>query len=293
MPSKIAGETQVAWALLTEGVAKARLDAHRLRHLLTRAQTLVEKSEAKEHFYQQAGDLLLSIPTRMDALERTLDRTSYALSILGADHLRDRLSMSERSLVDDATFSAKPFGGTSPRSSTIVAYRYLQKQADLNPPLGEPGGLCHLMRRIKREVRDPRLQQELIEDVETGLKIENRDAAKIYRMQAEPYVNKKILLPPHAQYRMDQRGVAVEDVEKALHYWYQGRKHAYMISQKTLRPLGPKGKPTVNRDPITWTAPNGLTLVFKEEDQNTITLITTYWKGVGDPKPVERETCPI
>ena len=68
--------SEAAWALITEGVTAARLDAHRLKHLINRAQKLVEGSKYKEHLYQIAGDLILALPERCGTLERNLDRTS-------------------------------------------------------------------------------------------------------------------------------------------------------------------------------------------------------------------------
>lgn len=125
---KHAGQTQVAWALLTEGVAQARLDAHRLRHLLTRALNLVEHSPAKEHFYEVAGDMIMLAPRRMDALETSLDRTSYALSVLGTDHLRERLPIEDRAIVDDATHKARPFAAPKVNDAARrVAARYTRR----------------------------------------------------------------------------------------------------------------------------------------------------------------------
>ena len=125
---KQAGQTQLAWALLTEGVAQARLDAHRLRHLLSRALKLVENSPAKEHLYEAAGDMITLAPRRMDALETALDRTSYALSVLGTDHLRDRLPIEDRAIVDDATHKARPFAAPQVSDAAErVASRYLRR----------------------------------------------------------------------------------------------------------------------------------------------------------------------
>jgi len=120
--------SQAAWALLTEGVTAARLEAHRLRHLMTRATTLVDKSEQREHLYQVAGDIVQGIPARLEALERNLDRTSYALSVLGTDHLRDVLPMTDRKVVDDATAHARPFGGGNRpvTSAQRVADRFMR-----------------------------------------------------------------------------------------------------------------------------------------------------------------------
>jgi len=118
---KQAGQTQVAWALLTEANAAARLEAHRIRHMTNRVLAMVEQSSAKEHIYQVAGDLVLAVPRRLESLETHLDRLSYALSVLGTDHLRERLPMSDRALVDEATHKGRPF------SASRVAARYLTR----------------------------------------------------------------------------------------------------------------------------------------------------------------------
>lgn len=114
MPQKSAS-SQAAWALLTEGVASARVEAHRIKHLINRATTLVEKSPAKEHIKQVAGDILLAAPQRLEQLERHLDRTALALSKMGADFLEARLPLSDKSEVDEAVQPA--FGGGKMRTS--------------------------------------------------------------------------------------------------------------------------------------------------------------------------------
>lgn len=105
--SKIANSSQAAWALLTEGVTAARLESHRLRLLLSRALALVNKSPEKEHIQEIAGDIVQGVPGRLDALDRTLDRTAYALSLLGEDHLRERLPLADRHVVDEAMHKSK------------------------------------------------------------------------------------------------------------------------------------------------------------------------------------------
>jgi len=118
--------SQAAWALLTEGVTRARLEAHRLRHLTTRAQELIDASEHREHFYQMAGDIIVAVPTRLEQLEVVLDRTGLALAKMGQDFLEARLPLSEKTLVDEAVQSAFGGGGKS-RESVVdrVAKRYL------------------------------------------------------------------------------------------------------------------------------------------------------------------------
>ena len=126
VPSIKKASSQVSWALLTEGVTKARVEVHRLHLLLDRALSLVENSEKKEHLWEVAGDLILGIPERIQEVELSLDRTSYALTILGEDFIRGRLPLGDRLLVDDGV---KPHPQTGLRlereSSTRVAFRYL------------------------------------------------------------------------------------------------------------------------------------------------------------------------
>jgi hypothetical protein len=120
--------SQAAWALLTEGVTKARVEAHRLQHLLDRAVQLVDKSKEREHFYEVAGDIIQAIPMRLDALQTTLDRTSLALAKMGESFLEARLSISDKTMVNEAVQSA--FGGSQMRQSESakrVARRYLRR----------------------------------------------------------------------------------------------------------------------------------------------------------------------
>lgn len=117
---KTASSSQAAWALLTEGVSAARVEVHRLRHLMVRALSIIENSSAREHIYQVAGDVVSAAPVRVEALERALDRTSYALSVLGEDHLRERLPLADRKMVDDAVAKGM-FGPMSRKQSEMVA----------------------------------------------------------------------------------------------------------------------------------------------------------------------------
>lgn len=120
--------SQAAWALLTEGVTRARVETHRLHHLVSRVMKLVEASENKEHLYQVAGDVIEAVPQRLLALETALDRTGLALSKMGQEFLEARLPLSEKTLVDEAVESA--FGVHQVKHSMAhrVADRYLNKR---------------------------------------------------------------------------------------------------------------------------------------------------------------------
>ena len=118
--------SQAAWALLTEGVSMARIETHRLQHLVNRAKQLVDTSKEKDHLYQVAGDLILAFPQRMDHLIVALDRTSLALSKMGEEFLTSRLPISDQTMVDEAIEAA--FGKSTPRQSMTarVTDRYIK-----------------------------------------------------------------------------------------------------------------------------------------------------------------------
>jgi hypothetical protein len=113
--------SQAAWALLTEGVTKSRLDAHKLQLAIRRIERLIEKSENKDDIYQVAGDLIQSVPKDLDSLISTLDRTSLALAKMGESFLQGRLSIDDLNMVEDATESAS-FGGNKEIKSIRNAF---------------------------------------------------------------------------------------------------------------------------------------------------------------------------
>jgi hypothetical protein len=123
--------SQAAWALITEGVTAARLEAHRLQHLINRGLKLIEDSEHREHFYQLAGDLIVAAPKRLARLEQDLDRTALALSKMGETYLSARLPLEDKTLVEEAVDSAS-FGGGRRKSTPVerVAARWLEQQAE-------------------------------------------------------------------------------------------------------------------------------------------------------------------
>lgn len=121
--------SQAAWALLTEGVTKARVEAHRLQHMVTRAMKLVEASPEKDHLYEVAGDIISGVPNRLDSLNMALDRTGLALSKMGVEFLDSRLPLSEKTMVDEAVASAFGGGGGGRQSlADRVAHRYLTEK---------------------------------------------------------------------------------------------------------------------------------------------------------------------
>jgi hypothetical protein len=127
MPDHKQASSQAAFAVLSEGVHAARVEAHRIRHLINRALRLVEESKHKEDIYQVGGDIIMGMPSRLDQIEQKLDKVSYALSIMGKDFLEARLPLSEKRDVEDGVkFGQPPFGGGGGKKSTIekVAERW-------------------------------------------------------------------------------------------------------------------------------------------------------------------------
>lgn len=138
-PPRKEASSQVSWSLLTEGVTQARLEAHRLRLLVDRAMALVQTSPARDHLWQVGGDLIQGFPERLSNLERVLDRTNYALVVMGEDFLRGRISIDDRYVVDEAT-RTHPYSGPRTKvqeSAARVAGRYMQLRFEGVAPSGE------------------------------------------------------------------------------------------------------------------------------------------------------------
>ena len=167
------------------------------------------------------------------------------------------------------------------------------KLADLSPQLGWPGGTCHVVERIRDEVRNPRTREHLVEKVEDGDKLTNPEANKIYDMQSDRGSKVKFLqrmaITPHAQYRMDQRGITVNDLRMALNnfgkaFYDSKSRNGYQYKKWTEEISWGKE--------IRWVdEKNGdLVLVFKADGRGGVLIITAFWEGMSDPKP---STCKV
>lgn len=157
--------------------------------------------------------------------------------------------------------------------------------ADLSPPLGKPGGPCHVVNRIEDQVGNPRLQQRLVQDVMDGENLSNQEARKIYKIELEPGVGviDTIEITSHGQYRMDLRKITVNHVRDAL--------ASFLQHVDRLRIINPKGAENLSRgldggQEMAWVNPRSkLKIVFKKTGPEKIVLLSTYWKGHPDPKP--------
>jgi DNA topoisomerase-1 len=176
----------------------------------------------------------------------------------------------------------------------IKGWAQVDKTADLNPSLGWPGGPCHVVERIENEVRNPRLKDQLQDKVEDGDKLTNPEANKIYRMDKERGTKIKflqsIVITPHAQYRMDQRNITVNDLRLSLgnfgKAFYDSKSKGDWEFQKWSEDMA-YGKEIVWED----SKHAKLVIVFKADGRGNVLIITTYWAGKSDPRPTG--TCEV
>lgn len=156
------------------------------------------------------------------------------------------------------------------------------KRADLAPPLGKPGGPCHVVRRVVDETDDP-LESRLREKVEDGADLSNPEAARVYdRIQERVKgIANRLTLLPHAQYRMDLRGVTVRDLKDAV---MEFGKWMSALKKQGDRRYDAIARKIERSEPVKYTSPQGLTIVIDFEGKGQADLITTYWRGEDTPK---------
>lgn len=350
--AKKTASSQAAWALLTEGVARSRVETHRIQLLVERVMKLVEASDHKEHIYQVAGDAIEAMPKRIDALELALDRTSLALSKMGTEFYDSRLPLSDKVMVDEAIEAA--FGGAQSKHSVQarrVAERYLSvgpidsrgkplkvgdwiwdsklqgkfqiakldsdtqmawlrpegdntvhqdrrpyiipwkqrnywtKRADLNPPLGKPGGPCQVVKRIDMTVVNPSVKENLIDEIEHGDTFTNSDASQVYGPEIEFLggIFRKMYLSAHAQYRMDLRGITVALVQRSLMDLSTAMGKDQYMMRDVFQAAG-RGYRWEDHK-------RGITIVIDPQGRDTVRIVTVFPMGKSDPKPPGEGGC--
>ena len=124
--SRIAN-SQAGWAVITQGVTSARVQVHRLRHLVNRLVELAKDPRYAELLARLIGDVISAGPDRISRLEDILDRTSYALAVMGEEHLKGRLPLKDLTDVDEALEGSSAFGSPRERFSSDVARWYARR----------------------------------------------------------------------------------------------------------------------------------------------------------------------
>jgi hypothetical protein len=195
-------------------------------------------------------------------------------------NLRDQLPLQDRKLVDD----------TLKKSAARVALAY-NKQSDLIPPLGYPGGPCHVIDRIETKIQNPMKREEIIDDVEMGEALTNEEASHVYEIETDIGPRgtriKRLLISPHAQYRMDLRGVTVPLIRAAIYDFFQNYSAEKSRGSVMVRSWEEKFS---WGEPINWFFKKlGLHVVFVVTGTDA-RIVTTYWNE-GDPRPPGEGGC--
>ena len=178
-----------------------------------------------------------------------------------------------------------------------VAFRYLQ--SDLSPSLGRSDSPCDLLKRIDQEVKNPKQKDKLLHLVENGHDLKNSEAHIIYDPITESGYGKskfkQIDITPHAQYRMDLRGVDVRELKSAL---FEFQK----VVQRDLSQKGwSKYEDQMEKYLVTFIDSSGLKVVFEPLFHKDVpdlrnlygaTIITAYYKNQFAPN-VNRSQCGI
>lgn len=82
-------------------------------------EAIKEHPQLAEEIFKRCGDNFQAIPKHLSKMERSLDRTNYALISMGSDWYRQRLTHEDREMVDMASkYNPTPFPSTSKQSST-------------------------------------------------------------------------------------------------------------------------------------------------------------------------------
>lgn len=152
------------------------------------------------------------------------------------------------------------------------------RTADMSPPLG--GGPCRVVDRILNTVRDPKVRDQMVEDVQKGNSLANEESRKVYPFSREHgSFFKTFTIVPHAAYRMDWREVGVKDIVVALNSFAY-----HMKSLKEKR--DPAYERTLTQTEIAWIDPKTkLQIVFGVAREGDVKVISAFWKGVPDPRP--------
>lgn len=157
------------------------------------------------------------------------------------------------------------------------------RSADLNPPLGKPGGPCHVVRRIEQGVGSPRVRERLVTKVEEGQALSNPEAAAVYDLDLEKTrgLVTRLVVGPHTQYRMDLRGVTVRDLKEAVEElgraYHSARKNG---DERRLAPF----QAFLEGGKLEYVTSQGLQVVLAPENGGAH-VVTTFWKGRPDPRP--------
>lgn len=175
---KRTASSQASWSILTSGVSQARVEAHIIRLTVNQLLKSLEKSPLKEELYRRVGDNLEALPTHLSKMERSLDRTNYALVTMGGDWYRQRLTHEDREMVDMAAkFTPVPIPSTLKESGSHMKQANMLK--DMIHKIFSDTSLAEIAERFRKipESQKSKAQKSLEEKVQQDIQ-KISDAAK-------------------------------------------------------------------------------------------------------------------
>lgn len=172
--------------------------------------------------------------------------------------------------------------------------RNYPKWPDLDPPLGFPGGPCHVILRAEGSRLRPTSAQAIVERVSKGKDLSKGQEQALYddKFDKTPTSTsfKTVALSPHAQYRMDLRGVTMPQVRaavNALHHKIseekQQRSPWFRDYEEDLR----SGKARKFKE-------GGVEIVYKAgriHGELGILIVTVIARSGNKPGPVDPSKC--
>jgi hypothetical protein len=161
-----------------------------------------------------------------------------------------------------------------------VAFAWVKlARKDLDPPLGYPGGVCHVVNRIQLET-PANVGGRLKKEVQHGESLSNPEARKIYEpLNIDKVWKYNVILSSHAQYRMDQRGITGPEISRCLGNFFRQMNGRKSKGDESLSKAFMDHKEMIFEDPSL----HQLTIVFQMVGEK-VNIITTYLKGEPDPR---------
>lgn len=195
--------------------------------------------------------------------------------------------------------------GMKPKTAAMtrrLAKRFLIEKQNLKLAtapwmLGVPGGPCHIIRDLQESDLAPEIKEELIREVEQGSKLDNDDANLLYpqrTIRAEAELFKTIWLSSHAQYRMNLRGITVNEIQNCFdefNRWYNARirnKSQDEIKTRHKRMMEDLAK----GDTTLFSTRSGVTIVFAiDPRREQVRLVSCWWTSDPNPPKVNPGEC--
>ena len=133
-----------------------------------------------------------------------------------------------------------------------------------------------------------------MDQVEQGQDLTNQEASQVYDLEVEPGAGgpfQKLVIGPHAQYRMDLRGITIPQVRAALKNFLK----AYFNSKSQQGWEYDRWTRELERgEPVRWEDPRmALTVVFSSMGGGKIKLVTTFWLQYEATPKVHPGQCAI